>query len=67
MTDDIPWIQQSFIDRVKYKLEWHSMTQSELAVKIGVSDKHVSMLLSGRSQGTLNIWSNIFDVLNIDI
>jgi len=41
------------------------MTQSELAVAVGISDKHLSYLLTGRAAGSIRVWDKILRELGV--
>lgn len=43
------------------------MSQRDLARVLGISEKHVSELLNGKSQGTLDLWSLVLVSLGVSL
>lgn len=37
--------------------------QRDLALALGLSEKHISQMLTGRAQGTLETWDRLFGAL----
>ncbi len=67
--DNERWLKYSrFITmKVMQAMDERSVTQSELAERMGCSQQYVSNLLKGSSNMTLETISRIEDALNIDI
>ena len=67
--DNERWLEYSrFITmKVMRTMDERSVTQSELAERMGCSQQYVSNLLKGSSNMTLETISRIEDALNIDI
>lgn len=58
-------LQLRLINLVRNGLNEANMTQSELAVAIGITDKHMSQLLSGNEAGSLRVWNAMLRQLKI--
>ncbi len=41
--------------------------QSELAVATGMSEKHVSQMMTGRAMGTLTAWQALLDAAGVKL
>lgn len=48
---------------VRHQLDDLGWTQHLLARTVGVSDKHMSFILSGRGEASIALWDRIFDTL----
>ena len=44
-----------------YRKHWN---QADLAMAAGISRKHLSCMLSGRSQGSLEVWERLLEVVD---
>jgi predicted XRE-type DNA-binding protein len=60
-------IQGLLISEIRAELCRRDMTQSELAVLVGITDKHMSQLLTGRAVGALPLWSALLTALGITL
>ena len=60
-------LQDQLIAVTKEALQERGWSQAELARRLDISTKHVSLLLTGRSQGRLRMWDQIFAVLKIKV
>ena len=60
-------LQDQLIAVTKEALQQRRWSQAELARRLDISTKHVSMLLAGRSQGRLHMWDQIFRVLKVRV
>jgi len=57
------WASQR--DAVKRALKDAGINQSEMAHKIGISPKHLSQMLNGKTDGRLEIWVAMADALGM--
>jgi DNA-binding XRE family transcriptional regulator len=60
-------LQLHLIALVRTALENRGMTQSELAVAVGISDKHMNMMLMGHVGGSLTVWDKMLWHLMIPV
>lgn len=60
-------LQLRLVNLVRNGLSDRAMTQSELAVAVGISDKHMYMLLSGQATGSLTVWDKMLWHLMIPV
>lgn len=60
-------LQLRLVNLVRMGLTDRNMTQSELAVAVGVSDKHVCALLQGKATGSLPLWDKMLRHLEIPV
>lgn len=42
-------------------------TQAELAARLGISEKHLSQLVTGKEEGSLTMWQRILDELGVTL
>ena len=59
------WFQTYLIELVIHALADKQLTQSEVAVRVGISNKHLNQILHAKAWATPEVWTNIFDVLGI--
>lgn len=60
-------LQLRLVNLVRNGLSDRAMTQSELAVAVGISDKHMCQLLSGQAVGSLVVWDKMLWHLMIPV
>jgi transcriptional regulator with XRE-family HTH domain len=60
-------LQLRLINLVRNGLSDAGMTQSELAVAIGISDKHMAQMLCGHATGSIRVWNNMLRYLKIPV
>jgi plasmid maintenance system antidote protein VapI len=60
-------LQGWLIDVVIDGLARIGMTQTQLAARLGVTQKHLSTVFNGHAMGTLAFWDHALTVLGIDI
>lgn len=41
------------------------MNQRQIAEAVGISEKHLSQLMTGHAMGSLRLWQDILDVVGI--
>jgi predicted XRE-type DNA-binding protein len=56
-------IQSILSKEVRWGLCQQRMSQKALAELVGVSQKHLSLMLSGRAEGTLSMWQQLIDAV----
>lgn len=56
-------LHQWLINRVNEGMEARGLTQSELAREAGISEKHLSGILTGRVTGSIELWDFLLLVL----
>lgn len=54
-------LQRWLIERVRES----GMTQTEIAARVGITQKHMSYLMNGKNEGSLTMWQRIFDVIGV--
>jgi DNA-binding XRE family transcriptional regulator len=60
-------LQLRLVNLIRQGLADANMTQSELAVAIGISDKHMAQLLVGNAAGSLRVWNAMLRELKIPV
>jgi DNA-binding XRE family transcriptional regulator len=60
-------LQLRLINLVRNGLNDARMTQSELAVAVGISDRHICRLLSGADTGSIRVWNDMLRHLKIPV
>lgn len=60
-------LQLRLVNLVRNGLAEASMTQSELAMAIGISDKHMAQMLCGNATGSLKVWNAMLRQLKIPV
>jgi antitoxin component HigA of HigAB toxin-antitoxin module len=58
-------VQVWFVDFLRAEMEDRNLTQADLAWRTGYTQKHVSELFNGRTQGTLTAWGKLFTVVGL--
>ena len=43
------------------------LTQTEIAERVGITQKHLSGLMTGRSEGSLTMWQKILDTIGVQL
>lgn len=56
-------LQRWLIERVRES----GMTQTEIAARVGITQKHMSYLMNGKNEGSLTTWQRIFDVIGVSL
>ena len=54
-------LQRWLTDRVRES----PMNQREIAEAVGITQKHLSQLMTGRQEGSLTMWQRILDVIGV--
>lgn len=52
---------------VKKSLVETEMTQKSLAAKVGISEKHLSLMLNGKATGSLEVWDSLLNASGVQI
>lgn len=58
-------LQEILVFQIKAAMKMRKMSQKKLAEQAGCSERHLSNLLSGKTQGTLGLWDTLLKVLEI--
>lgn len=58
-------LQEILVFQIKAAMKMRKVSQKRLAEQAGCSEKHLSNLLSGKSEGTLRVWDTLLGVLEI--
>ncbi len=56
-------LQTHLAGLVRVGMHKQKMSQKALARRVSMTDKHVSQMLSGRVQGTLEAWQKLLDAV----
>ncbi len=69
LKDHWGWLKYSYAIAIKtrHRMKELSVTQKELAAKLGCSQQHISVLLAGKSNMTLETISKIEQALTFDL
>jgi transcriptional regulator with XRE-family HTH domain len=54
-------LQVQLRERLLDALARRHMSQADLARAAGISQKHLSQLMTGHAEGTLTMWQDLFD------
>lgn len=60
-------LQQIFATAVRASLEESGRTQKSLATELGISHKHLSVILNGSSHGSLVLWNRLLLAAGVQI
>ena len=55
MTD----LQQQLADAIRFALQKDGRTQRDLAKAAGISEKHLSQMLTGGAEGSFEVWQRL--------
>jgi plasmid maintenance system antidote protein VapI len=56
-------IRQYLAGELRRQMGETKVRQRDLALVVGISEKHLSQVLTGRAQGTLEMWDKLFGAL----
>jgi plasmid maintenance system antidote protein VapI len=56
-------VQDILAAELRRQMEEAHVRQRDLALAVGISEKHLSQMLTGRAQGSLVMWDKLFDGL----
>jgi transcriptional regulator with XRE-family HTH domain len=56
-------VQDVLAAEVRARMEELTIRQRDLAMVVGISEKHLSQMLTGRSQGSLAMWDKLLEAL----
>jgi hypothetical protein len=62
-TPDASTVQGVLADLVRSRIQAWTVRQRDVASDVGISEKHLSQMLTGRTQGTLAMWDRLLDAL----
>jgi transcriptional regulator with XRE-family HTH domain len=60
-------LQTFLIRRTREGLDSRGWSQAELARVVGITEKHMSSVLTGKVPGSLPLWSNMLTVLEVNL
>lgn len=58
-------LQQALAQSVRSRLAVLGKTQRQFAAEVGISEKHMSRLLTCREEGTLHMWSKLLSEADV--
>ena len=59
------YLHDSMVWEIKKAIRAQGISQAELSRRAGYSERHVSTLLCGRTQGLLQTWDNLAKALGL--
>lgn len=57
-------LQEILVSEVRRRMEEMQVRQRDLATVVGISEKHLSFMLTGKSEGTLTMWDTLLKALS---
>lgn len=57
------YVQEILATEVRTRLAEINVRQKDLAQDLGITEKHLSQMLTGKAQGTLAMWERVFMAL----
>lgn len=57
----------SLLDALSVAIGRSGRTQKELAAEVGLSEKHVSQMMTGRADGALRSWQALLDAAGLRV
>ena len=64
---EAPTVHEFLVSMVKRRMEQDGLTQVEVATGLGISQKHLSQMLSGKVNGTIDMWQRLLDYLGTGV